>query len=76
MVREKMYNRGDVVRVTENVAKLVETQWLPEEYAKDIAGKEFVVECSFKDKSYDLEGTLAKLDNSVLEYVGHPPRAR
>lgn len=71
-----MMKRGDVARVTTNIKALVEMQWVPEEIAQEIAWKEFVVICSYKDKSYDLEWTKVLLDNSVLEYMGHPKRVK
>jgi len=74
--REKMMKRGDVARVTTNIKALIETQWVPEEIAQEIAWKEFMVICSYKDKSYDLEWTKVLLDNSVLEYMGHPKRVK
>jgi len=66
---EKFFKRGDIVRISSDVTKIMETQWASEEYAKDCAGKHVKVICSYPDNSYDLEGTSLKLDNSVLEKV-------
>lgn len=69
------YKRGDLVRVTEDVQKLIETQWAPEDFANAAAGKYMRIEAAYKDLSYDLDGTPLKLDGSVLEYIGHPKKA-
>lgn len=66
-----MYVRNDIVRVIASPETLQETQFLPTEIGQEITGKDFRVICSYKDKSYDLEGTEAKLDNSVLGFVRH-----
>ena len=74
--KAKPFKRGDIVRVTSDVEKLIKTQWADEDFAKHAAGKEMKVLCSYKDGSYDLDGTALMLDSSVLEYVGHPKKEK